>query len=105
MKIENILKYAKQGLEDALEFGYNDMAVMFWEEIIKLLEKQIPKTAPNVRENGLANILFGDCPICKSCQKQYQMPHIYCCLEECGEHEFCKNCDKGIYFKKELRTE
>lgn len=43
MKIEEILKYAKQGLEDALEFGYNDMAVMFWEEIIKLLEKQIPK--------------------------------------------------------------
>lgn len=41
--IEEILKYAKRGLEDALEFGYNDMAVMFWEEIIKLLEKQIPK--------------------------------------------------------------
>lgn len=33
--------------------------------------------------------------ICISCQEQYQMPYKYCCLDECGQHEFCKNCEKG----------
>jgi hypothetical protein len=35
---------------------------------------------------------------CNKCQKEYSMPYIYCCLTECGEHEFCQNCKvrKGI---------
>lgn len=38
---------------------------------------------------------------CKTCQKEYEMPNYYCCLPECGEHEWCRGCDKGIYLKKE----
>lgn len=37
---------------------------------------------------------LNDCDICK---RMYHMPHNYCCLEECGEHEFCINCAHGIY--------
>lgn len=36
---------------------------------------------------------------CLDCQQKYQMPHSYCCLDECGEHEFCRNCHEGIYLK------
>ena len=43
--------------------------------------------------------------ICISCQKQYEMPYKFCCLEECGEHEFCRGCNKGIYQKKENKAE
>lgn len=39
---------------------------------------------------------------CIVCQAEKQMPNDYCCLIECGEHEFCRGCDKGIYLKKEL---
>lgn len=38
---------------------------------------------------------------CKSCQKQYEMPYEHCCLDECGEHQFCQGCKKGIYLTKE----
>lgn len=40
---------------------------------------------------------------CKECGKQFHMPFDWCCLFECHEHEFCRNCDEGIYseeFKK-----
>lgn len=38
---------------------------------------------------------------CVNCQITYKMPFKHCCLYECGEHEFCKNCDKGMYLKGE----
>ena len=31
---------------------------------------------------------------CKDCQINYKMPFVFCCLYECGEHEFCRNCKK-----------
>jgi hypothetical protein len=37
---------------------------------------------------------------CEKCHKQYETPHRYCCLNECGEHEFCRSCSKGIYLNK-----
>lgn len=33
---------------------------------------------------------------CDKCSKEYEMPHPYCCLNECNEHEFCRGCNKGI---------
>jgi len=36
---------------------------------------------------------------CKKCQIEYEMPHNYCCLTECGQHEFCRSCTKGAYLK------
>jgi len=35
---------------------------------------------------------------CAKCQKDHKMPYNFCCLPECGEHEFCRNCEirKGI---------
>lgn len=29
---------------------------------------------------------------CVECQIKHGMPHYYCCLMECHEHEFCRNC-------------
>jgi hypothetical protein len=40
-------------------------------------------------------------PNCKDCEVKYKMPHEYCCLEECGEHEFCKDCKSVIYLKED----
>lgn len=37
---------------------------------------------------------LNDCDICK---EKYCMPHDFCCLHECGEHEFCRNCNHGLY--------
>lgn len=34
---------------------------------------------------------------CEECNKLFNMPYHYCCLKECREHEFCKNCNNGIY--------
>ena len=34
---------------------------------------------------------------CAECQKEFNMPEAYCCLDECGEHEFCRSCNHGIY--------
>lgn len=34
---------------------------------------------------------------CKECGVVYNMPYVYCCLDECGEHEFCRRCNHGIY--------
>lgn len=34
---------------------------------------------------------------CNQCQTEYNMPHYYCCLDECGKHEFCRGCNHGIY--------
>ena len=28
---------------------------------------------------------------CEECSKLFNMPYRYCCLEECHEHEFCRN--------------
>lgn len=44
---------------------------------------------------------------CVECHNQYEMPHPYCCLNECGEHQFCGNynkCNKGIYLKVDDKT-
>lgn len=48
----------------------------------------------------------GDCSdeICSICAEIYQYPYRFCCLNECGEHEFCRGCDKGIYLKNEKGT-
>ena len=32
---------------------------------------------------------------CKECMKD--APHDYCCKLECGEHEFCRGCQKAGY--------
>lgn len=37
---------------------------------------------------------------CSDCAEAHEFPYSYCCLYECGEHEFCRGCDKGIYLKK-----
>lgn len=29
---------------------------------------------------------------CETCSKDNRFPFDYCCLFECGEHEFCRNC-------------
>lgn len=79
MKIEKAIEFIKirrqwlsddedtaniEGRNKAAQICRNQM--QWFDLAISALEKQILKTAPNVRENGLANILFGDCPICKS---------------------------------------
>ena len=38
---------------------------------------------------------------CSRCHKKYNMKYNYCCLNECGEHEFCRGCYKGIYENKQ----
>lgn len=38
-----------------------------------------------------------DMSICRKCQNEYDMPHDVCCLEWCGEFEFCIGCKNGIY--------
>ena len=30
---------------------------------------------------------------CNECHKKFDFPHNYCCLIECGEHEFCRSCN------------
>ena len=30
---------------------------------------------------------------CDYCISMFHMPHGCCCLEECREHEFCRNCN------------
>lgn len=37
---------------------------------------------------------------CYTCKDEFDMSHHYCCLYECGEHEFCRNCRDGIYSQK-----
>lgn len=34
---------------------------------------------------------------CQECSELFNMPNSFCCLNECHEHEFCRNCEKGIY--------
>lgn len=29
---------------------------------------------------------------CVKCHKENKLPKWYCCLDECGEHGFCKDC-------------
>lgn len=31
---------------------------------------------------------------CAECSAKYQIPYEQCCLYECGENEFCRNCEK-----------
>ncbi len=33
---------------------------------------------------------------CDKCLKDFYFPYDWCCLEECNEHEACKDCDMGI---------
>lgn len=35
---------------------------------------------------------------CEECMKD--APHDYCCKLECGEHEFCRGCQKAGYCEK-----
>ena len=35
---------------------------------------------------------------CEECMKD--APHDYCCKLECGEHEFCRGCQKAGFDKK-----
>ena len=52
-------------------------------------KKQV-KMVQNMKNN--LNIL--DCANnCNECHKKFDFPHNYCCLIECGEHEFCRNCN------------
>lgn len=44
---------------------------------------------------NLITITKGD--LCKVCQKKYNMPHNWCCLYECREHEFCSGCNNECY--------
>lgn len=37
---------------------------------------------------------------CTTCTVVHRMPYHFCCLYECGEHEFCRNCKGGIYYEK-----
>lgn len=46
---------------------------------------------------GIEQICVHDC---KKCVVAYHMPYHFCCLYECGEHEFCRNCKGGIYYEK-----
>ena len=34
----------------------------------------------------------GDVLKCTACHLENKMPYPYCCLLECGEHEFCRTC-------------
>lgn len=34
---------------------------------------------------------------CKECADVNLFPYKFCCIKECGEHEFCRGCNKGIY--------
>lgn len=36
---------------------------------------------------------------CERCSEEY-LRYSWCCLFECGQHEFCRNCDRGIYGEK-----
>lgn len=36
---------------------------------------------------------------CEECNKLFNMPYRYCCLEECHEHEFCRNCNMEFIIK------
>lgn len=42
--------------------------------------------------NELMNSNYKPDDCCK-CARQFGFPYSYCCLEECGEHEFCRNCE------------
>lgn len=35
--------------------------------------------------------------LCKKCHDKHSMPWDFCCLHGCGEHEFCRDCQHGIY--------
>jgi len=36
---------------------------------------------------------------CLDCAEKYSLP-ADCCLEDCGENEVCRSCDKGMYLNK-----
>lgn len=37
-----------------------------------------------------------DANICEKCAETNNMPYKQCCLEFCGEIEFCRGCKRGI---------
>lgn len=47
--------------------------------------------------NEITDLATPSASDCDNCQSMFSMPHGYCCLEECGEHEFCVGCEHGIY--------
>lgn len=42
---------------------------------------------------------------CKDCQLKNKMPFKFCCLIECGEHEFCRACLENQVYKIDKNTE
>lgn len=42
---------------------------------------------------------------CSKCEEKYNFPHEFCCLQYCGEHDFCRNCNHGIYEKVEEKKD
>ena len=34
---------------------------------------------------------------CAICVKEHNLPYDFCCLDICGEYEFCEHCDDGVY--------
>lgn len=46
---------------------------------------------------GCAFSKDADMETCKQCAKEHNMPYEQCCLDFCGEFEFCKGCKSGIY--------
>lgn len=42
---------------------------------------------------------------CEQCHKENKMHYYFCCLFECGEHEFCRGCHNNGKGKKCRRKE
>ncbi len=55
----------------------------------------------SVLEEFCDNVLeeFCDNIDCEQCSEEY-LRYSWCCLFECGQHEFCAGCDRGIYGEK-----
>lgn len=59
-----------------------------------------PNEEPYIYHNPIQQICQ-QLSSCLECKTKFNMPDGYCCLMECGEHEWCKYCeDKGIYHLK-----
>lgn len=41
---------------------------------------------------------------CDICEKTFEFPGIYCCLEMCGELEACVGCTHGIFSEKYIKA-
>lgn len=41
----------------------------------------------------MCNDVSNNFHICEECAKENDFKYPYCCLRECGEHEFCRGCN------------